>query len=131
MLKNAASPKGSGYWTGPLWPINGSQTKGTAPGFEPDPGCPDGGCLFNLRLDRTEHKEFSSEQPELRARMAARMVRRHHALHLIRFHFLHGRSINQDDSLCTALSIGLLDCAVLCCTVLCCAVLCCAVLRCV
>jgi hypothetical protein len=92
VLKNAASPKGSGYWTGPLWPINGSQTKGTAPGFEPDPGCPDGGCLFNLRLDRTEHQEFSSEQPELRARMAARMVRtsRHHALHLIRLNFLHG-----------------------------------------
>ena len=75
VLKNAASPLGSGYWTGPLWPDpDGSQTKGTAPGFEPDVACPVGGCLFNLRLDRTEHREFSSEQPELRDRMAKRMI---------------------------------------------------------
>ena len=32
------------------------------------------GCLFNLRLDRTEHREFSAEQPEIKARMARRMA---------------------------------------------------------
>ena len=29
--------------------------------------------MFNLRLDRTERKEFSSEYPEVKARMVARM----------------------------------------------------------
>ena len=69
MLNNPASPNGSGYWTGPIWPIGNNHTP-----LEADPGCPPGGCLFNLRLDRTEHREFSAEQPEIKARMAARMV---------------------------------------------------------
>ena len=73
VLKNAGSPLGSGYWTGPLWPVGNNHGVG-AVGLEPDVGCPPGGCLFNLRLDRTEHREFSAEQPELKAAMAKRMA---------------------------------------------------------
>lgn len=73
VLKNAGSPIGSGYWTGALWPVGNNHGIG-AVGLEPDVGCPPGGCLFNLRLDRTEHREFSDEQPELKAAMAKRMA---------------------------------------------------------
>jgi arylsulfatase A-like enzyme len=68
VIKNPASPNGSGYWTGPVWPVGNNHTPLIA-----DPGCPEGGCLFNLRLDRLERKELSKEQPARRAAMAARM----------------------------------------------------------
>lgn len=68
VLKNKDSPLGSGYWTGPVWPVGNNHTP-----LEADPGCPEGGCLFNLRIDRTEHREFSAEQPALKAQMQARL----------------------------------------------------------
>lgn len=69
VIKNPASPLGSGYWTPAQWPGNRNNHTPS----EVDPGCPDGGCLFNLRLDRTERKEYSLEYPEVKARMVARM----------------------------------------------------------
>ena len=69
VIKNPSSPLGSGYWTPAQWPRNGNNHTPS----EVDPGCPEGGCLFNLRLDRTERKEFSLEYPEVKARMVARM----------------------------------------------------------
>ena len=55
VVRNVASPVGSGYWTPAVWPRDGNNHTPS----EVDPGCPEGGCLFNLRLDRTERKEFS------------------------------------------------------------------------
>ena len=69
VIKNPASPLGSGYWTPAQWPGNRNNHTPS----EVDPGYPDGGCLFNLRLDRTERKEYSLEYPEVKARMVARM----------------------------------------------------------
>ena len=47
VLKNSGSPNGSGYWTGPLWPVgNNHSVVGGVGRMEPDPGCPTGGCLF-------------------------------------------------------------------------------------
>ena len=69
VIRNPASPLGSGYWTPMKWPMDGNNHTPS----EADLGCPDGGCLFNLRLDRTERREFSSEYPEVKARMVARM----------------------------------------------------------
>lgn len=69
VIHNSASPLGSGYWTPAQWPRdNGNHTPS-----EPDVGCPEDGCLFNLRLDREERMEFSREYPEVKARMLARM----------------------------------------------------------
>ena len=70
VIKNQASPLGSGYWTGPVWPLDGNNHSF----LEPDTGCPTGGCLFNLRLDATEHLEFSAAQPARKAAMKARMA---------------------------------------------------------
>ena len=64
-----ASPLGEGYWTPAVWPGDGNNHTG----LEADTGCPPGGCLFNLRLDRTEHLEFSATRPALKAKMAARL----------------------------------------------------------
>jgi len=60
--------KRSGYWTPAKWPVGNDHTP-----LEPDPGRPEGGCLFNLRLDRTEHTEFSAAYPDVKARMVRRM----------------------------------------------------------
>lgn len=68
VIKNAGSPLGSGYWTPAKWPVGNDHTPS-----EPDHGCPEGGCLFNLRLDRSERQEFSSQYPEVKARMIERM----------------------------------------------------------
>lgn len=47
VLKNTGSPNGSGYWTGPRWPVGNNHAAVGGPGqMEPDPGCPVGGCLF-------------------------------------------------------------------------------------
>ena len=74
VVGNSASPAGEGYWTPAVWPIgNNASGKVSHVPVEPDPGCPEGGCLFNLRLDRTEHQEFSQEYPEIKARMVERM----------------------------------------------------------
>jgi hypothetical protein len=65
---------GEGYWTPAVWPIGSNLHNNVSHmPLEADPGCPPGGCLFNLRLDRTEHKEFSAEHPEVKARMVKRM----------------------------------------------------------
>lgn len=74
VIKNAGSPKGSGYWTAAVWPVgtNLRSNESHMPN-EADPGCPDGGCLFNLRLDRTEHNEYSLQFPEIKAKMSSRM----------------------------------------------------------
>ena len=59
VVRNLASPLGSGYWTPAVWPRDGNNHTPE----EVDVGCPEDGCLFNLRLDRTERKEFSAEFP--------------------------------------------------------------------
>ena len=58
----------SGYWTGPRWPTDKSHTP-----LEDDPGCPMGGCLFNLSADPTEHREISAALPRERDRLRARL----------------------------------------------------------
>ena len=58
----------SGYWTGPTWPEDAAHRP-----LEPDPGCPHGGCLFNLTLDESEHVELSATMPRERERLAARL----------------------------------------------------------
>jgi hypothetical protein len=68
VVANADSPLGSGYWTAARWPVGNNHTPS-----EVDPGCPHGGCLFNLRLDRTEHQEFSQAYPVQKALMMRRM----------------------------------------------------------
>ena len=59
----------SGYWTGPIWPTEHSHTP-----LEADPGCPAGGCLFNLSADETEHTELSAALPRQKRRLAARLA---------------------------------------------------------
>lgn len=59
----------SGYWTGAVWPTDHAHTP-----IEGDPGCPHGGCLFNLTDDETEHKELSAVLPKERERLAARLA---------------------------------------------------------
>lgn len=58
----------SGYWTGAIWPTDKSHTP-----TEADPGCPKGGCLFNLSADVTEHAEISAKLPHERDRLRARL----------------------------------------------------------
>ena len=58
----------SGYWTGPVWPTDKSHTP-----LEADPGCPPGGCLFNLTADETEHHELSAQLPEEKSRLTSRL----------------------------------------------------------
>ena len=54
--------------TGPDWPTDKSHTP-----IEADPGCPPGGCLFNLSADATEHAELSAALPAERDRLRARL----------------------------------------------------------
>merc|ERR1719150_2395400 len=62
--------KKSGYWTGPIWPVNDSHIPA-----EDDPGCPLPGCLFKLGSsgDDTEHEELSSKYPDIAKSMYNRL----------------------------------------------------------
>lgn len=57
-----------GYWTFPTWPID----NGRVPANE-STGCPEDGCLFNIKKDPQERVELSVTEPELYASMLARM----------------------------------------------------------
>jgi hypothetical protein len=46
---------------GPTWPLSGNHSEG--PGYEPDPGCPDPGCLFHLPSDPEERHECGAQYP--------------------------------------------------------------------
>jgi arylsulfatase B len=59
----------SGYWTGPVWPFDDARTP-----LEADPGCPLGGCLFNITADPTEHDELSARLPDKRRELVDRLA---------------------------------------------------------
>ena len=55
-----------GFWTGPKSP------NASIPYVHPnDTGCPDG-CLFNIKLDPTEHHDLSAKHPEIKRKLLER-----------------------------------------------------------
>jgi arylsulfatase A-like enzyme len=61
----------SGYWTGPVWPWSSNHSEG--PGYEPDPGCPEPGCLFHLPSDPEERHECGAQFPAKLQELVARL----------------------------------------------------------
>ena len=61
----------SGYWTGPVWPWSNNHSEG--PGYEPDPGCPEPGCLFHLPSDPEERHECGAQFPAKLQELVARL----------------------------------------------------------